>query len=136
MSIITLRKLRLGFGNKVVIKGASLEIEEGDFVCVVGANGSGKSTLVKGILGLIKAFSGKIIYGEGLKNNDVGYLPQELRLDDNFPATVKEIVLSGNLGKMGIRPFYQEKEYEKMREVLKLLGIVDRHDVWPSCSKI
>lgn len=122
MSLLELKKLKLGFKDNIVIKGASLTVEEGDFICVVGANGSGKSTLVKGILGLMKPFAGKVVFDKSLKTN-IGYLPQELRLDDNFPATVYEVVMSGNLGRMGAKVFYGVKEREKTRDALKLLGI-------------
>lgn len=122
MSLLELKKIKIGFKDNVVIKEANFVVDEGDFICVVGANGSGKSTLIKGILGLIKPFSGKIIFDKSLKTN-IGYLPQELRLDDNFPATVFEVVMSGNLGRMGAKVFYGIKEREKAEDALKLLGI-------------
>lgn len=121
--LLTLKKLRLGYDDKVIIKDASLEIEQGDFACVVGANGSGKSTLIRGILGLIKPKSGKIEYGDGLTQTQIGYLPQETKVDTNFPATVEEIVLTGCLGHMKMRPFYCHSEHHHVLESLKKLGI-------------
>ena len=109
-TILELKKLSLGFGENKVISNANLSIESGDFVCIVGANGAGKSTLVKSILGLIKPLSGEIEYRNGLAHTQIGYLPQETRPDNNFPATVEEIVLSGCLGHMGWKPFYCHKE--------------------------
>ena len=121
--LLTLKKLRLGYDDKTIIKDASLEIEQGDFACVIGANGSGKSTLIRGILGLIKPKSGKIEYGDGLTQTQIGYLPQETKVDANFPATVEEIVLTGCLGHMKMRPFYCHSEHHHVHESLKKLGI-------------
>ncbi len=123
MSLVVAKNLKIAFGSNVVIKNANFAIEAGDFVCVVGANGAGKSTLIKAILGLIKTSGGIIEFGDGLAQNEIGYLPQETRVDENFPATVEEIVLSGCLGHMGWRPFYCRHEKQHMTKSLKMLGI-------------
>lgn len=122
MSLIELKNLTLGYDKKVVLKNINLEIEENDFICIVGPNGSGKSTLVKGILGLIKPMKGKVIYN-GLKKNFIGYMPQETKVDSNFPASVFEIVLSGTLNKKRFNPFYTKEEKENVLDILKLLKI-------------
>jgi zinc transport system ATP-binding protein len=122
MALLELKKLRLGYDDKVIIKDASFALEQGDFACVVGANGSGKSTLIRGILGLIKSMSGEIIYND-IDRTQIGYLPQETRIDANFPATVEEIVLTGCLGHMKMRPFYCHGEHKHVHESLKKLGI-------------
>ena len=128
MSLIELKNLSLGYENKVVIKNINLEINDGDFICVVGPNGSGKSTLIKGILGLIKPMKGKVIYHE-LKKNFIGYMPQEIKVDKNFPASVYEIVLSGTLNKIGFPSFYSSNEKDKVMEVLKILHIDNLKDM-------
>ncbi|MBR3176954.1 metal ABC transporter ATP-binding protein [Candidatus Saccharibacteria bacterium] len=125
MALLELTKLKLGYGENIVIKDATLALEQGDFVCVVGTNGAGKSTLIRGILGLIEPRSGKIKYGEGLDKTKIGYLPQDLRTDANFPATVEEIVQTGCLGHMKFRPFYCHSEREHVKRSLKTLGIAD-----------
>jgi zinc transport system ATP-binding protein len=122
MSLLTLKKLRLGYDDKTIIKDASFALEQGDFACVVGTNGCGKSTLIRGILGLIKPQSGTIKY-DNLDHTQIGYLPQETRVDANFPATVEEIVLTGCLGHMKMRPFYCHSEHKHVHESLKKLGI-------------
>ena len=123
MALLELKKLRLSYGEQTILKDASFALEQGDFACVVGANGSGKSTLVKAILGLIKPASGEVIYGDGLAQTQIGYLPQETRVDGNFPATAEEIVLSGCLGHMSIKPFYCHHEKKHALECLDILGI-------------
>lgn len=124
MSLLALNKVSLGYDNgEAIIKDATFSLEKGDFACVVGANGSGKSTLIRGILGLIKPLAGTIEYGESLDHTKIGYLPQETRVDVNFPATVEEIVLTGCLGHMKMRPFYCHGEHKHVHESLKKLGI-------------
>lgn len=124
MSLIELKNVTLGYDNHIVLRNISFKIEENDFICVVGPNGSGKSTLIKGILGLIKPIKGKITYKD-LKRNFVGYMPQETKVDNNFPASVFEIVLSGTLNKLGFKLFYTKKEKQIVLDNLKLLNILD-----------
>ena len=119
MSLISLKNLSLGYDNQIVLKGINLDIEEDDFICIVGPNGAGKSTLVKGILGLIKPMKGKVIY-HNLKQNFIGYMPQETKVDSNFPASVFEIVLSGFLNRT---LFYSKKDKEQAINNLRILGI-------------
>jgi zinc transport system ATP-binding protein len=121
MSLIELKNLSLGYDKDIIIKNINLSIEENDFICIVGPNGSGKSTLVKGILGLIKPIKGKVIYN-GLKQNCIGYMPQETKVDSNFPASVLEIVLSGTLNQYK-NLFYNKEQKEIALKNLKILGI-------------
>lgn len=127
MTLIELKNLSLGYDNHIVLKDINMTIEENDFICIVGPNGSGKSTLIKGILGLIKASKGKVIY-HNLKQNFIGYMPQETRVDSNFPASVFEIVLSGTLNRLGLKSFYTKKEKQIALDNLKILGIENLKD--------
>ena len=122
MNLIELKNLSLGYENITVLKDINMTIDENDFICIVGPNGAGKSTLVKGILGLIKPKKGKVIYNN-LKQNFIGYMPQETKIDSNFPASVYEIVLSGTLNRLGLRSFYTKKEKMVALNNLKILGI-------------
>lgn len=121
MNLIKLENITLGYENHIVLKNINLEINDGDFICVVGPNGSGKSTLIKGILGLIKPLKGKVKYN--IEKNFIGYMPQETKVDSNFPASVLEIVLSGTLNGMKLKPFYTKVEKELALKKLKILGI-------------
>ncbi len=118
---ISINDVSIKYGTNTVIDGASLEILEGDFCCIVGANGAGKSTLIRGILGLNKICAGNI----QCDVSRVGYLPQESKIDMYFPATAMEIVLSGNLGRMGRRVFYGEVEKERAKKSLETLNIAN-----------
>ena len=123
MAILNVNNLVLGYEKQIVINNISFSVDKRDFILVIGSNGAGKSTLIKGILGLIKPKSGKIIFGDGLKKNLIGYMPQETKVDQAFPASVKEIVLSGRINKMGLRPFYNKEDKEKANEVMNILNI-------------
>ena len=113
-----------GYENQDAVLDVNLEVNEGDYICIVGENGSGKSTLMKGILGLLKPTSGRIEYSEELKKAGIGYLPQQTDAQKDFPATVFEVI-SGCLGKRGSRPFYSMKEKKEARANLDRLGIRD-----------
>ncbi len=122
MSLIDIKNLSLGYDGNIVLKNINLKIEENAFLCVVGPNGSGKSTLIKGILGLIKPISGTITFNN-LKQNFIGYMPQETKVDSNFPASVLEIVLSGTLNKKRMSLFYTKEDKKLAIKNLKILGI-------------
>lgn len=114
-----------GYENQDAVVGVDLEVNTGDYICIVGENGSGKSTLMKGILGLLKPTAGKIIISEELKKAGIGYLPQQTAAQKDFPATVYEVVISGCLSKRGNRPFYSKKEKDAAESNLERLGITD-----------
>lgn len=119
--MIKINNLSLGYDNNIIIKNMSLEIEEGSYVAVVGENGSGKSTLIKGLLGLITPKKGSIEFD--INKNDIGYLSQNNEDNSFFPASVYEIVISGCLNNLGLRPFYNKKEKELVNITLKELNI-------------
>ena len=123
MAQLTCSGLSLGYEGRTVLSGLNFSVNAGDYLCIVGENGSGKSTLMKTILGLLKPAGGKIIRGEGLKENEIGYLPQQTVVQKDFPATVREIVLSGCQGRAGTRPFYSRAEKELALQNMKKMGI-------------
>ena len=110
MDQLTCQNLSVGYDGRPVLQGLNFEVSAGDYLCIVGENGSGKSTLMKTILGLQTPISGTILTGDGLRKNEIGYLPQQTQVQKDFPASVKEIVLSGCQGRCGRRPFYSKKE--------------------------
>ncbi len=123
MSQISARKVSMSYEKKLVLEEVSFEVEQGDYLCIVGENGSGKTTLMKGILGLMPIKSGSIQFGEGIKVNHIGYLPQQTVVQRDFPASVFEVVLSGCLNRIGMKPFYSAQEKRRTLENLKILRI-------------
>lgn len=125
MALIKCEKLCLGYEGIPTVDNINFEINGGEYLCIVGENGTGKSTLIKGLLRLKKPMSGKILYGDGLKNNEIGYLPQQSQLQRDFPASVYEVVISGKLNSLGFRPFFTVKEKRDVMEKLEMMGIKD-----------
>jgi len=115
--------LTLGYDGKTVVNGLSFDVGAGDYLCIVGENGSGKSTLMKALLGLKAPISGRVTFGCGLTQKDIGYLPQQTLIQKDFPASVREVVLSGCLNRLGLRPFYTKAEKTLADENMEKLGI-------------
>ena len=108
-------QVSVGYDGKAVLQNLNFTVNAGDYLCIVGENGSGKSTLMKTILGLQPPIAGKIETGDGLKQNEIGYLPQQTAAQKDFPASVQEIVLSGCQARCGLRPFYNQQEKQLAR---------------------
>ena len=86
MSLITANNLCVGYEGQAVLSDIDFEINAGDYFCIIGENGSGKSTLMKTMLGLQNPISGSIQFGDGLVQNEIGYLPQQSVVQRDFPA--------------------------------------------------
>ena len=123
MALITCKDLTLGYESIPVARHLSFTVEEGDYLCILGENGSGKSTLMKTLLGLQAPLAGSVTYGDGLRQNQIGYLPQQTPLQRDFPASVQEVVLSGCLGRCGWRPFFSQEEKALAARNMERLGI-------------
>lgn len=123
MTLLDIQNAFLGYEGKTVLEAVNFSVESGDYLCIIGENGSGKSTLMKTILGLLPLLKGNILFRSGLKQNEIGYLPQQTEVQKDFPASVQEIVLSGCLNRSGLRPFYTRKEKERGRINMERLGI-------------
>ena len=123
MALIKCEKLSLGYDSNVIASDINFEINGGDYLCIVGENGSGKSTLMKTILSLQKPLGGSISFGDGLKQTEIGYLPQQTVVQRDFPASVWEIVLSGNLSGGGLKPFYSKEDKQRAQENIEKMGI-------------
>ncbi len=128
MALLEVKDLTLGYENVAIIEELNFSVNEGDYLCIVGENGSGKTTLMKTLLHLRDPLSGEIIYGDGMQKNEIGYLPQQTIVQRDFPASVKEIVLSGCQGKLGLRPFYNKEEKELAVRNMEKMGITDLAD--------
>ncbi len=121
--ILKCENVALSYDGRTVAENIDFQIDEGDYLCVLGENGSGKTTLINALLGLKKVANGKIVYGEGVKAENIGYLPQKQSVGADFPACVREIVRTGFLGKRGFRFYYSKEERERAEELMKTLGI-------------
>lgn len=125
MALITIQNLSLGYESQAIVENLNVSVDEGDYLCIVGENGSGKTTFMKTLLHLQEPISGQIIIGEGLAKNEIGYLPQQTIVQKDFPASVREIVLSGCQGRCGVRPFYNKEEKQLAKHNMERMGILD-----------
>ena len=123
--ILSCRDVTVAYDSKIAVDHVSFEVNEGEYVCIVGENGSGKSTLLKSILGLVPLKCGSVSFGPEVHRKRLGYLPQQTNIQKDFPASVYEVVLSGCLKRRGLKPFYSKAEKEQAVQQNERLGIGD-----------
>ena len=123
MALMTCRDLSLGYDGDVLVRDLSFEVNAGDYLCIVGENGAGKSTLMRTLLGLQPPLSGSITFGEGLRRQDLGWLPQQTPVQRDFPAAVGEIVLSGCQARGGFHPFYTRADKARAKDAMARMDI-------------
>ncbi len=126
MSLIKVTDLSLAYDTGRAVTELNFEVSAGDYLCIVGENGSGKSTLIKGLVGLKRPQSGTIEFSEGLRQNEIGYLPQHSTIQKDFPASVWEVVLSGTQNATGRLSLWYNREHKAIaRHWMERLGISD-----------
>ena len=125
MALMTCRDLSLGYDGDVLVRDLNFEVNAGDYLCIVGENGAGKSTLMRTLLGLQPPLSGTITFGEGLRRQDLGWLPQQTPVQRDFPAAVGEIVLSGCQARKGFHPFYTREDKARAQDAMARMDIAD-----------
>lgn len=122
MALISVRDAAFAYDGQVVLDRVTFDVNPGDYLCIVGENGSGKSTLMKGLLRLVSPVKGSITLGDGLMQDEVGYLPQQNLTQRDFPASVLEVVTSGIRSK---RLFLSREDKALAEEKMALLEITD-----------
>lgn len=122
MSILEIKNLSASYDNHDAIKNVNIQVENGEYVCLIGENGSGKSTLIKTIIGLHKKDSGEI--NINTDSSKIAYVAQNNMKDLSFPATAKEIIMTGVQRHRKI-PFYTKKDWELFNQVCDMLSIKD-----------
>lgn len=124
--LLEMNSVTVSYGNNVVLQDADLKVLENDFIGVIGPNGGGKTTLLKTILGLVKPVKGKILFDKDLvASNNIGYLPQLSTGDNNFPVTVKDVILSGLMIRKGLISMMNASDKKKALQVIEELGLSD-----------
>lgn len=123
--ILSCHDVTVAYDSKIAVDHVSFEVNEGEYVCIVGENGSGKSTLLKSILKLVPLKCGSVTFGPEIQRKRLGYLPQQTNIQKDFPASVYEVVLSGCLNRRGLNPFYSKADKEQAMMHMERLGIGD-----------
>ncbi|WP_457746771.1 metal ABC transporter ATP-binding protein [Sulfurimonas sp.] len=117
-----------------ILSNISFKIFEGEYIAIIGPNGGGKTTLIRMLLGLEKPTSGEIrLFGKKLKDfkewYKIGYVPQRASLvDENFPATVEDIVKMGRIAKRGIFAGSSQKDKEQVEDAMLKMDILHLRD--------
>lgn len=123
MALIEVKHLNISYEGVPAVQDASFRVKKGDYLVILGANGSGKSSVMKAMLGLVRPKSGTIVCGDGLTRDRIGYLPQQTRVQRDFPASVEEVVRSGLVSRMR-RPFFMlKKETDRAYEQMEIMEI-------------
>lgn len=122
-ALISARGLALAYDGIPVATGIDFSVGEGDYLCIVGENGSGKSTLLKAILGLHPIHEGTLTISPEARRDGIGYLPQHTPAQRDFPASVKEIVRSGCLRRVGLFPHLRREDKELAQAAMVRMGI-------------
>jgi len=128
-NIVEVNNLNFKFGKNLILSGISMSISKGDFLGIIGPNGSGKTTLVKVLLGIYASGSGAVkMFGKDVKSfsdwKKIGYIPQKAtNIDQNFPATVREIVSMGLISRKKIPRIMDKKDSQDIMDALKLVGM-------------
>ena len=123
MALIELKDVTIAFEGVAAVEHVNLAVERGEYLVIVGENGSGKSTLVRAMLGLVRPKSGRVVYGDGRKKNQIGYLPQPTGVQRDFPASVGEVVLSGCVNRLGRRLAFGAGERARAEEKMRLMDV-------------
>ena len=129
-SIVSIKDVTVTYGNYTAIEGVNLEIYADDFIGIIGPNGGGKTTLVKAILGTVP-HSGEVTIAPALYNGSrrlIGYLPQQVTFDREFPISVLEVVLSGLQSEKSFARRYTKADTTKAMELLESMNIASIAD--------
>ena len=125
MDLITAINVTLAYDGYTAAERVNFTCREGEYLCVVGENGSGKSTLMKAIIGEVKPAAGTLLLSPVLRRAGIGYLPQQSKIQRDFPASVREVVLSGCIRRGGPGPFWKRDSQSRAADAMDMLGIAD-----------
>jgi len=126
--IIEIQNLSFAYNNQAVLKDVSLTVKQGEFLALIGPNGGGKTTLLKLILGLLDADKGTIrVFGHPPRkaSHRIGYVPQDVHINKNFPVTAMDVVLMGRRTSGKGRAHYSREDRGAAQNTLETVGMGD-----------
>ncbi len=129
--VLALHDVRLSLAGRPVLHGVDLVVDPGEFVALLGANGSGKSTLVRAATGLRPISSGRVeLFGTPLPAfrdwPRIGFVPQRVGAASGVPASVREVVTSGRLGRRRLLRRLTAADRRAVEDALDVVGLADR----------
>ena len=115
------------------VSGLDVAIAPGEAVALIGPNGAGKSTLLKGLLGLVPQTAGAMSFADGTAgasqrpahapNGMVGFLPQSVELDGDFPINLEQVVMQGRYRSLGLFRWPRRADRAAVRDALETVGL-------------
>ena len=128
-AIIEIRDMWAGYENEAVLENINFTIYENDFIGLIGPNGGGKTTLIYVLLGLVEPFQGQVrIKGLPVKEGRkyIGYVPQLVEFDRQFPINVWDVVQMGRLGMKGLLRRYSKNDDFQVELALRQVELLDQ----------
>ena len=126
--VLCLQDVWAGYNGRPVLEGINLSVKEQDFVGIIGPNGGGKTTLLKVMLGLMQPTRGRVrVLGQSATQGRrfIGYVPQQVNLDRDFPINVWDVALMGRLGRRGLLHRYTPKDRRAVTRALQQVEMLD-----------
>lgn len=132
-AVISVSDLTVRYGPVLALSDVSLDLEPGRIIGVIGMNGSGKSTLFSAIMGTVRLAAGRVrLFGgdqaEARRANRVSYVPQAERVDWDFPLSVRDVVMMGRYGRMGITRRPRDLDRDAVESAIDRVGLTDLAD--------
>jgi len=130
-TVINIKDAVVSYREDIALQGVSLEVKSEEFVGIIGPNGAGKTTLLTIVNGLGKLLSGRVwVLGNYLTPGNghslrkkVGYVPQVENIDPRMPMNVREVVMIGRYGILGLFRKPGKHDWEIVDEMLELVGM-------------
>jgi zinc transport system ATP-binding protein len=129
--VISVQHLWATYDSEPVLEDINLSVEELDFIGLVGPNGGGKTTLLKVLLGLLPPMQGQVrVLGKHIKEGRryIGYVPQSVQFDRDFPISVWDVARMGRLGRRRLLQRYTTEDDEVVAEALCSANMLDLRD--------
>jgi len=120
--VISVSHLWAGYNHEPVLEDINLSVRELDFIGLIGPNGGGKTTLLKVLLGILEPTRGQVrVMGKSVRKGrrHVGYVPQSVDFDRDFPVRVWDVALMGRLGRRGLLERYTARDEEAVADKLR-----------------
>jgi zinc transport system ATP-binding protein len=129
--VISVRHLWAGYDEEAVLEDVNLEVHARDFIGLIGPNGGGKTTLLKVLLGLLPPLRGEVeVMGRPVDEGRryIGYVPQQVAFDRDFPVSVWDVVRMGRLVERRIFRWFTKEDDAVVAEALERVALLDLRD--------